>query len=393
MTAMRRRRFLAQSIAAAAGCAIDGPSLARVLAAQSCDDTAPAGELLGTVPLTSDRPRATPFGEPVGGPGLDTRQFTDLSRITTERLVTPTPEVFVRTATPPTIATQAPSWSVALAGPAATPLSIGELRKAALPMGAHLIECAGNNSPDNFGLLSVAEWAGVPLDDVARRLGSPSGSYGVLVTGVDDETQPARSSVAGASWVLPWTAIAEQRPFLAVAMNGEPLPLEHGAPVRLVVPGWYGCSWIKWVREIRLVDANAAATSQMLEFAGRTHQNGQPELARDYAPPLIDLAATPIRVEQRRVNGAIEYRIVGIVWGGSRPVAELLIRFDARDTWKPLPVCPAPGTHAAWSLWTYRWKPTEPGTYSISLKAADPSIRTRRLDMYFYTRRVRIDAV
>jgi DMSO/TMAO reductase YedYZ molybdopterin-dependent catalytic subunit len=393
MAAMRRRRFLAHSIAAAAGCALDGPSLARVLAWQACDDGAPAGELLGTLPLTSDRPRPTPFGEPVGGPGLDTRQFTDLSRITPERLVTPTPEVYVRTAPPPAIAAQGPSSSIALGGPSATNLPIGELLTAAVPMGAHLIECAGNNNPDNFGLLSVAEWTGVPLEDVARRLGSRGGSYGVLVTGVDDEQQQASSSVAGASWVVPWTAIAEQRPFLSVGMNGEPLPLEHGAPVRLVVPGWYGCSWIKWVREIRLVDANAAATSQMLEFAGRTHQNGQPELARDYVPPLIDLAATPIRVEQRRVNGAIEYRIVGIVWGGARPVTELLIRFDARDAWKPLQVCPAPRSPATWSLWTYRWKPTEPGTYSISLKAADPSIRTRRLDMYFYTRRVRIDAV
>jgi hypothetical protein len=70
-----------------------------------------------------------------------------------------------------------------------------------------------------------------------------------------------------------------------------------------------------------------------------------------------------------------------------------MIRFGSRDPWKPLRVCPPPATHTMWSLWTYRWKPAEPGTYSISLKAADPSIRTRRLDMYFYTRRVRIDSV
>ena len=100
-------------------------------------------------------------------------------------------------------------------------------------------------------------------------------------------------------------------------MNGEPLPLDHGAPVRLVVPGWYGCSWIKWVDELRLATPDAAATTQMREFAGRTHQDGVPELARDYEAPAIDLAATPIRVERRRVDGGIEYRIVGIAWGGT----------------------------------------------------------------------------
>jgi sulfane dehydrogenase subunit SoxC len=390
---MRRRRFLGTSLAATAAWILDAPRVERVLAQTACEDGAPLGELLGTVPLTGDRPRQTPFGEAVGGPGLDSRLFTDLSRITPDRLVTPTAEVFVRTAPPAAIAAQAASWTVALEGARSGRSSIDELRAAARPMGTHLIECAGNNDPNNFGLLSVADWSGVPLVEVAERLGARGASLGVLVSGMDDETQQARTSVAGASWVVPWTAISTQQPFLAVAINGAPLPLEHGAPVRLVVPGWYGCSWIKWVREIRLVDAAAPVTTQMVEFGGRTHQNGVPDLARDYAPPAIDLAATPIRVEQRRVNGGLEYRVVGIVWGGTRPVPELLIRFDARDTWKPLRVCPRPQTHARWSLWSYRWTPKDPGTYSISVKCPDASVPTRRLDLYFYTRRVRIDAV
>jgi DMSO/TMAO reductase YedYZ molybdopterin-dependent catalytic subunit len=369
--------------------------MARVMAqAAGCGSAEVEGELLGLVPLTGDRPRQTPFGEAVGGPGLDTRQFTDLSLVGPDRLVTPTPEVFVRTAPPPGIETGAGSWALALeGGPAPRGLGIDELRAAARPMGAHLIECAGNNDPNNFGLLSVAEWDGVRLEQVAEQLGPRGRSYGVQVTGVDDETQQARSSVAGAAWVLSWNDLAARKPFLAVRMNGEPLPAAHGAPVRLAAPGWYGCSWIKWVREIRLVDGDAAATTQMREFAGRTHQDGVPALARDYRAPAIDVAATPVRVEQRRVNGRIAYRIVGIVWGGTEPVSNLLIRFGSRDEWKPLRVCPAPASPAAWSVWTYAWTPTEPGTYSISLKCADPSVRTRRLDMYFYTRRVRIDAV
>lgn len=376
-----------------AGWMLDAATTARVLAqAATCPESVAEGELLGLVRLTGDRPRSTPFGEAVGGPGLDTRVFTDLSQVQPGRLITPTAEVFVRTAAPPQVAGRDATWSIALEGgrePAR--LTIDELRTASRPMGSHLIECAGNNNPDNFGLLSVADWDGVPLEEVVERLGGRASSYGVQITGMDDETQQARTSVPGAAWVLPWSDVEARKPFLAVRMNGEALPPDHGAPVRLVVPGWYGCSWIKWVHELGLVANDAAATSQMREFAGRTHQDGVPGLAREYQAPAIDFAATPIRVERRRVDGRIEYRIVGIAWGGTKPVSDLMIRFDSRDAWKPLRVCPAPSSHTMWSVWTYRWMPTEPGIYSISLKCADPKIRTRRLDMFFYTRRLRID--
>ena len=209
-------------------------------------------------------------------------------------------------------------------------------------MGAHLIECAGNTDPNNFGLMSVADWSGVPLATVVQRLQPSSKDYGVLVSGLDDEAQTARSSVIGASWILPLADLPRLGAFLATGMNGAPLPLAHGAPVRLVVPGWYGCAWMKWVREIRLVGPDETVTSQMAEFAGRTHQDGRPLLARDYEAPVIDLAATPIRVERRRLNNAIHYRIVGIVWGGQTPARALQIRFGSRDAWKPLELCPAP---------------------------------------------------
>src|SRR5690606_21241838 len=113
----------------------------------------------------------------------------------------------------------------------------------------------------------------------------------------------------------------------------------------------------------------------------------------DYEAPVIDLAATPIRVERRRVNGAVQHHVIGIVWGGSKPVSKLEIRFNVREAWKPLEICPPPSSTRAWSLWSYRWTPTEAGIYNIALRCPAPSVRTRRLDMFFYTRRVRIDAV
>jgi DMSO/TMAO reductase YedYZ molybdopterin-dependent catalytic subunit len=221
---------------------------------------------------------------------------------------------------------------------------------------------------------------------------TPENAAAVLVGGVDDP-QPSRSSHPGASWVFSLDAIRRTGAFLAVRINGELLPRDHGAPVRLVVPGWYGCSWIKWVNDIRVVSADESVTTQMIEFSLRTHQRVVPKLALDYEPPEIDLAAMPIRVEKRRLDGRLQYRVVGIVWGGERPVDRLMIRFRAGDTPTSFPVCPSPTTHRTWSLWDYRWHPTTPGLYSIALTAADPAIRTRRLDVSFYVRRVFITDV
>jgi DMSO/TMAO reductase YedYZ molybdopterin-dependent catalytic subunit len=259
-------------------------------------------------------------------------------------------------------------------------------------MGAHLIECSGNTDPDNFGLMSVAEWDGVPLAEAVASLPASDGAAGVLVSGLD-ETASSVSSAAGASWVFSTADLARTGAFLAVAMNGGPLPPDHGAPLRLVVPGWYGCTWIKWVNEIRKVGPSEPVTPQMIEFSLRTHQRAIPKVAFDYEPPAIDLAATPIRVEKRRVAGRLEYRIIGIVWGGETPVDRLMIRFRAGETPQPFALCPAPRTHRTWSLWEHWWRPPTPGLYSISLTAADPSIRTRRLDVSFYVRRLFIDEV
>jgi hypothetical protein len=192
--------------------------------------------------------------------------------------------------------------------------------------------------------------------------------------------------------VFPLASLNSLGAFLAVRMNGAPLPLDHGRPVRLVVPGWYGCTWIKWVNDIRLAGADEPATSQMKEFAGRTHQTARHDAARDYAPADIQASAVPVRLEKRRGAAGLEYRIVGIVWGGTRPIDRLAIRFGPREPWNPFSICPAPATHTIWSLWDYRWKPAAPGVYSISLRIEDLSVPQRRLDGY-YMRQARIEEV
>src|SRR5262249_31186062 len=144
------------------------------------------------------------------------------------------------------------------------------------------------------------------------------------------------------------------RALLAVQMNGSPLTRDHGAPVRLIVPGWYGCACIKWVNRVALVPDDAGATTQMREFAARTHQRGIPDLASDYVPAVIDTAAMPIRVEKwADRDGRVVYNIVGIMWGGNKPTNQLSIRFRSNMRWTRVEQCPMPASTDTWTIWTH----------------------------------------
>jgi DMSO/TMAO reductase YedYZ molybdopterin-dependent catalytic subunit len=355
----------------------------------------PAGELLGTLPLFRNRIVPGQFGVKYDGVGLDARLDTDLSLLEPGNLITPNELAYIRTEIPAAAANHQGPWTLETSGLLAAPavLKLDDLTGLSRKMGPHLFECSGNGSNRHFGLMSVAEWDGIPLADVVARLKPSKEATAVLVSGYDHIGQNSRRSIVGASWVFPLASLDALGAFLAIRMNGVPVPADHGKPVRLAVPGWYGCSWIKWVNEIRLVGPDEPATSQMVEFAARTHQTDPHKYARDYAPADIQTAATPIRVEKRKGAAGLEYRIVGIVWGGTRPVDRLQIRFGADDPFIPFAVCPAPATHAMWSLWEYRWRPAKPGVYSISLEVADQSVPQRRLKSQYYMRQVRVEEI
>ncbi len=352
-----------------------------------------ADEFLGTIPLSA--PGAAPTGRLLGS-GLDARLFTDLSQLWDPASpglapVVATERFFVRTARPVAVTDVAPWW-IAVDGLVRSPLQIPieTLRTSVRPMGTHLFECSGNSDPNNFGLIGAAAWDGVPVAAVLDRAERLPGATRVLVTGVDDPDSPMQTSYPGAGWIFTLDELVRAGAFFATAMNGAPLAPDHGAPVRLVVPGWYGCANIKWVNQITFVGEDAAATTQMREFSARTYQDGMPEMARDYAPAVIDHAAMPIRVEQWSSGGRVSYRVIGIQWGGEAPIDRLLIRFGSAGPFVPVEHCPRPATTATWSPWTHEWRPAAPGTYEIALKAADPAVRTRRLDQGYYRRTVTV---
>ena len=369
--ANRRRRFLRAALGVGAGAVLIGhggrmmlpldrgaPSHGsigfelgpRVDRASTCSDVTPpqptcadpfaGGRLLETLGFEGEGPM--PLDTPLGA-GLDGRLYTDLSRLTTDSLVISNERFFIRTRHPDRLKPSVP-WVIQTSGLVKHPgnLRLDNLMSRVRPMGTHVLECSGNGGGAYFGLLSACSWSGIPMSEVVALLGALPAASRVLVAGFDDHSQLSRGSIAGASWIFTFEQLTRAGAFLATQMNGVPLPLDHGAPVRLFVPGWYGCACIKWVNEIRLVGEDEPATSQMQEFAARTHQKGVPVLARDYRPASPDQAAMPVRVEKWRLarGGGLLYRVVGISWGGHQTTDRLTLRFNASEPFVPVEVCP-----------------------------------------------------
>ena len=373
---MTRRRFLQASAGAAVTAGLASPSLS---AAQSPVIVPFVDE--GTFPI-----------EQTVGAGLGRRRVLDLSSLSPDSLLVPQDRFFIRTGAPDPLPSPA-GWKIRVHGLVETPreIPIEELRREAADEGLRLLECAGNSRFLHFGLMGVARWSGVRLERVLERVRLRPRATRVLVSGFDEHRVQDAGSVPGASWIFGLDDVKGAGAFLATEMNGAPLAPDHGFPVRLVVPGWYACTAIKWVNEIVLVDDEAPATEQMREYAGRTHQDPEgPLLAKDFKPATIDPAAVPVRVEKLRgADGKVRYRIVGVLWGGRSLARSLRIRLRpglgeaAVDAIGSLSSGP-------WTLWSHTFEAPKPGRYRIELAVADAGVRTRRLDQGFYAREIEI---
>jgi DMSO/TMAO reductase YedYZ molybdopterin-dependent catalytic subunit len=352
--------------------------------------TSPNGRMVGVVDFTGEA--RVPMGE-VFGEELDGRLYTDLSRLSAENPVVPNEQFYIRTRASKLLDNTKPwtiQWGGLIERPFAMPL--GDLKKMSAPMGLHLMECAGNVRSVHFGMISVATWKGALLSDILDRTKAKPDAKRVLISGFDTYMAKSATSVPGASWVFTVEELKKAGAFLATEMNGSPLTSDHGAPVRLVVPGWYGCTCIKWVNEIKFADEGVAATSQMQEYAARTMQNGVPQIAREYKPATIDHAAMPIRIEKWTVDEKIKYRVVGIVWGGSVPARKLQIRFNPEEEYVDVDDY-QPAVNDPWSFWAHAWTPKQPGTYMTRLHVADPGVTARRLEAGYYMRTVEISEI
>ena len=171
------------------------------------------------------------------------------------------------------------------------------------------LECAGNGRSGfdppaegeqwQLGAVSTAEWTGVPLAEVLDRAGLMPEALEIVFRGADRGNvgeRPIRSVSSGACRS---TSAASQGALLAYAMNGEPLPLEHGYPLRLIVPGWYAVASVKWLTEIeaRRLAVHGILPGQALRLRIPARRHGG---ARTGAPAACPVGRSPSRPPARR---------------------------------------------------------------------------------------------
>jgi DMSO/TMAO reductase YedYZ molybdopterin-dependent catalytic subunit len=370
-----RRAFLAAA-ASAAACGRERPI---DVGDTRCGADLARGTFLGLRPLLdgSGRELEVPYGS-----GLEARQIVDLELLDPEALVMSAERFYLRTGAPPDLG-DLDAWEIRLTGrvSADRALGIDELLARVEDMGRLHLECSGNADGARFGLMSAGEFAGVPMSWVLAQAAPEADATAIRITGRD--THPASSaSILGAAWVFRPDELDEA--WLVTHQDGAPIPEDHGRPVRLLVPGWYGCTCIKWVEEIAWVGDDEPATTQMKEFAGRTHQDGAPDLARDYAPAESEAAATPVRVETWRIDGERVLRVIGAVWGGRRQPDALRLLMDGEDL-GPVELCER--EHArTWGLWEAFLPAGASGVVTLRLEA--DGVPARRLDSRYYARPV-----
>lgn len=390
-----RRSFLKTSVGFGAAAVLGWPRLPSLLGGVlalhptlSADDGFAGGKRLEILPFLGRDLRL----EVLYNHSRDRRFRQDLSLLTPETLITPVERFYVRSGVADEIDYEHP-WKIRVDGLVRESLDIPieALTSIARPMGVHLMECNGSGLG---GLISAARWTGIPARQVLAKAKFLSQATHVKITGfMQWSKRNPESGELLASWVFSFKQLDDAGAFFATGMNGKPLTKDHGYPIRLVMPGWYGCSCIKWVNSIRLLDDSARSTVQMLSYADlRKDRSARFKLAKDLPPKNIDVQAMPVRVEKWRLRGKIVYRVVGIIWGGRQTTDKLAIRFNRDEEYVPVESC-RQKTHQTWTLWSHTWRPARTGRYRIRLKVLDLAVPTRRLDRGYYECRVRVKEV
>ncbi len=304
--------------------------------------------------------------------------FADLSGFQT-----PNNQFFVRTHFPiPTL--DRDRWKLRCTGRVERSLSLKyeELRQLPRTTVAATIECAGNSRvfliPKARGVLwelggvSTAEWTGVRLSTILGRAGIREGAVEVILNGADKgqlTEEPKSPGELHFSRSLPLEKARQAEVVLAYQMNGEDLPVEHGFPLRAIVPGWYGVASVKWLTSIEVVDSPFAGYWQTAEYAYWKRHSGEPVSVPVREMQIKSEIARPTRNEAIRAGAT--YRVFGAAWSDGAEISRVELSTDGGKQWGEARLLGNP-VRFAWRLWEFRWDVSKAaGKYTLMSRATD----------------------
>lgn len=277
------------------------------------------------------------------------------------------------------------AWRLEVSGAVNRPLrlSLDDLRAMEQTSQWATLECSGNKrsffQPPAEGIqwregaIGTAEWGGVPLLHLLQMAGVQPGAVEVAFTGADGGSFKETGAHVHYARSLPLCEAVRPDVLLALTMNGEALPEKHGAPLRLVVPGWYAMASVKWLTAIEV---------RREPFRG-------PFKVRDYVYlPRPGAYGEAVPVTAQRVNGAISQPVTGarlrpgrlavrgVAWGGTQPLRRVEVSLDGGRRWAEA-AWAGPSGPNTWRLWHYQTPALRPGRYLIAARAIDAEGRTQ----------------
>ncbi|WP_026732717.1 sulfite oxidase [Fischerella sp. PCC 9605] len=246
------------------------------------------------------------------------------------------------------------------------------------------IECAGNGrnffektygkkiegTPWNLGGIGVAEWTGVPLGEVLKRVGLKRTARDVMPISLDEKKIQRPFSIEKA---------LEEDTLLVYAMNGDVLPIDHGFPMRVLVPGWVGIAHTKWVGSIQVSQTPLFSTYNTKKYV---------LIGEDYpVPEKLKVQGVMGQIlTTQKVKSAFElpwdgqikagkHLIRGRSWSGEGKITKVEVSLDNGKTWQTARLR-EPNIASAWVRWDLEWD-VRPGSYGLRARATDSSGNTQ----------------
>lgn len=300
-----------------------------------------------------------------------------------DSLLTPVDAFYVRCHMPVPAATAEAGWSLAIDGEVAAPLSLSVADLKQLPQASVTVtlECAGNGraffDPPVAGIqwkkgaVGTAKWTGVRVADVLKKAGMKPGATHLWVSGADRPlgTQPPFVRQ------VPFPKAIHADTIIAWAMNDQPILPAHGAPLRLVVPGWEGAYAIKWLNKITVAtkehDGFWVATGY--RYPTKRVAPGAAVDAKDLAP-LTGLVVKSLIT--RPLEGAVvapgPITVAGFAWAGETAIAKVEVSTDNGATWQPAKLTGSAVAYA-WRRFEFAFTATKQETRTILSRATDAS--------------------
>jgi DMSO/TMAO reductase YedYZ molybdopterin-dependent catalytic subunit len=299
-------------------------------------------------------------------------KFFDLRRLTSWK--TPQDEFFVFHQTR-TVQASLADWRLRIGGFVDKPrqLTLDQIRqRTGRRELAVTIECSGNNAYATAnGQVSNGVWTGVGLAPILKECRLRPEAREVAFFGMDLERERDAPAAAAHGRSLSVQDALDPDTMLAYALNGSPLSPDHGFPLRLIVPGWYGMTQIKWLNRIEVLDrryegSHMARNYHTIRGAGTLDAGTVLETSIS----KTRLKSVIARVTRRKdAKGGDAYRISGAAWGGPSALKAVEVRIDESE-WRAARLGERGGDFA-WTLWSIDWNEARPGPHAVVSRAID----------------------